>query len=230
MDFKSPVLTMFGKVFATKKLRKLIIEINRKRYMSHTSKQHDDNRENDLKQDELNQSAENKQVDEVNADAETEEVSELESLKTLLQQKDEEVANEKKEYLFLMAEFDNFRKRTLRERTDLIKSASEKALKGLLPIIDDFERGLDAIREASDAESVKEGMQLIYNKLIKYLAENGVKAMESTGAQFDTELHEAVAMIPAASDEEKGIVKDTVSKGYTINDKVLRHAKVVVAQ
>jgi molecular chaperone GrpE len=77
---------------------------------------------------------------------------------------------------------------------------------------------------------VKEGMQLIYNKLIKYLAENGVKAMESTGAQFDTELHEAVAMIPAASDEENGIVKDTVSKGYTINDKVLRHAKVVVAQ
>lgn len=158
------------------------------------------------------------------------EISELESLKNLLNQKEEEIAKEKKEYLFLMAEFDNFRKRTLRERTDLIKSASEKALKGLLPIIDDFERGLDAIRETSDADSVKEGMQLIYNKLVKYLADNGVKEMQSTGAHFDTELHEAVAMIPAASEDEKGIVKDTVSKGYTINDKVLRHAKVVVAQ
>lgn len=162
--------------------------------------------------------------------SDSENQSELDSLKQLLQQKEEEVANEKKEYLFLMAEFDNFRKRTLRERTDLIKSASEKALKGLLPIIDDFERGLDAIRDTSDAEAVKEGMRLIYNKLIKYLADNGVKEMESTGAPFDTELHEAVAMVPAASDDEKGVVKDTVSKGYMINDKVLRHAKVVVAQ
>ena len=99
-----------------------------------------------------------------------------------------------------------------------------------MPIIDDFERGLDAIRDSSDAEAVKEGMNLIYNKLIKYLADNGVKAMESTGADFDTELHEAVAMVPADDVTPKGKVKDTVSKGYTINDKVLRHAKVVVAQ
>lgn len=158
------------------------------------------------------------------------EMSELESIKNLLNQKEEEIEKEKKEYLFLMAEFDNFRKRTLRERTDLIKSAAEKALKGILPIIDDFERGLEAIRDTNDAEAVKEGMRLIYNKLIKYLADNGVKEMQSTGAAFDTELHEAVAMVPAESDEERGKVKDTVSKGYTINDKVLRHAKVVVAQ
>ena len=158
------------------------------------------------------------------------EMSELESIKNLLNQKEEEIEKEKKEYLFLMAEFDNFRKRTLRERTDLIKSAAEKALKGILPIIDDFERGLEAIRDTNDAEAVKEGMRLIYNKLIKYLADNGVKEMQSTGASFDTELHEAVAMVPAESDEERGKVKDTVSKGYTINDKVLRHAKVVVAQ
>lgn len=158
------------------------------------------------------------------------EMSELESLKNLLNQKEEEIEKEKKEYLFLMAEFDNFRKRTLRERTDLIKSAAEKALKGILPIIDDFERGLEAIRDTNDAEAVKEGMRLIYNKLIKYLADNDVKEMQSTGAAFDTELHEAVAMVPEESDEERGKVKDTVSKGYTINDKVLRHAKVVVAQ
>ena len=159
-----------------------------------------------------------------------EEISEIETLKNLLQAKETEVEKEKKEYLFLMTEFDNFRKRTIRERSELVKNASEKALQGLLPIVDDFERGLDAIRDSSDAEAVKEGMNLIYNKLIKYLADNGVKAMESTGADFDTELHEAVAMVPADDVTPKGKVKDTVSKGYTINDKVLRHAKVVVAQ
>lgn len=157
-------------------------------------------------------------------------VSELEALKGLLDEKEKEVEKEKKEYLFLMAEFDNFRKRTLRERSDLIKSASEKALKGLLPIVDDFERGLDAIKDTNDAEAVKEGMNLIYNKLIKYLADNGVKEMVSTGVDFDADIHEAVAMVPAADEAEKGKVKDTVSKGYMINDKVLRHANVVVAQ
>lgn len=129
-----------------------------------------------------------------------------------------------------MAEFDNFRKRTIRERADLIKSAAEKALQGILPIIDDFERGLDAIKDTSDAEAVKEGMRLIYTKFIKYLADNGVKEIQSTGAPFDTELHEAVAMVPAENEEEKGLVKDTVQKGYMLNDKVLRHAKVVVSQ
>lgn len=158
------------------------------------------------------------------------EASELEQLKNLLAQKEAEVEKEKKEYLFLMAEFDNFRKRALRERTDLVKTAAEKALKGILPIVDDFERGLDAIKDSTDAQVVKEGMELIYNKFVKYLADNGVKAMDSTGSDFDTELHEAVAMVPAENDGEKGKVKDTVLKGYMINDKVLRHAKVVVAQ
>lgn len=158
------------------------------------------------------------------------EASELEQLKNLLAQKEAEVEKEKKEYLFLMAEFDNFRKRTLRERTDLVKTAAEKALKGILPIVDDFERGLDAIKDSTDAQVVKEGMELIYNKFVKYLADNGVKAMDSTGSDFDTELHEAVAMVPAENDGEKGKVKDTVLKGYMINDKVLRHAKVVVTQ
>lgn len=157
-------------------------------------------------------------------------VSELESLRELLKTKEEEVAREKNEYMFLMAEFDNFRKRTLRERSELIKNASEKALEGLLPIVDDFERGLDAIKDSSDAEAVKEGMALIYNKFVKYLGDNGVKAMESTGADFDPDLHEAVAMVPADDLTPAGKVKDTVQKGYTINDKVLRHAKVVVAQ
>ena len=167
---------------------------------------------------------------EVVTDDEPDEVSELEALKNLLDQKEQEVEKEKKEYLFLMAEFDNFRKRTLRERTELIKSAAEKALKGILPVVDDFERGLDAIKDTSDAEAVKEGMRLIYNKFVKYLADNGVKDMQSTGANFDPDMHEAVAMVPAENDAEKGKVKDTVLKGYMLNDKVLRHAKVVVAQ
>lgn len=161
---------------------------------------------------------------------EPEEGADLEALKELLQQKELEVEKKKKEYLFLMAEFDNFRKRTVRERADLIKSASEKTLKGLLPIVDDFERGLDAIRDTTDAEVVKEGMKLIYNKFVKYLADNGVKEIESTGKPFDTEFHEAVAMVPAEKEDEKGTVKDTVQKGYMLNDKVLRHAKVVVSQ
>lgn len=159
-----------------------------------------------------------------------EEPSEIEALRQQLSAKEEEVAKEKKEYLFLMAEFDNFRKRTLRERTELIKNASEKALQGILPIVDDFERGLDAIKDTSDADAVKEGMVLIYNKLVKYLGDNGVKAMESTGAGFDPDFHEAVAMVPADDETPSGNIKDTVQKGYTINDKVLRHAKVVVAQ
>lgn len=136
---------------------------------------------------------------------------------------------EKKEYLFLMADFDNFRKRTLKEKADLIRNGAEAAMKGLLPIVDDFERGLDAIRDTSDAEAVKEGMQLIYNKFVKYLEQNGVKAMESTGADFNDELHEAVALVPGP-DEQKGKVIDTVQKGYMLNDKVLRHAKVAVGQ
>lgn len=137
---------------------------------------------------------------------------------------------EKKEYLFLMADFDNFRKRVMKEKAELIKNGSEKAMAGLLPIVDDFERGLAAISETSDAESVKEGMTLIYNKLVKYLEQNGVKAMESTGADFDADIHEAIATIPAPAPEQKGKVLDTTTKGYTINDKVLRHAKVVVGE
>ena len=140
------------------------------------------------------------------------------------------VEKEKKEYMFLMADFDNYRKRVTREKADLIKNASEKVLKGLLPIVDDFERGLAADSSSEDAMAIRQGMELIYNKLIKYLEDNGVKDMESTGADFDPELHEAIASIPAPSDEMKGKVIDTTQKGYTLNDKVLRHAKVAVGE
>ena len=156
--------------------------------------------------------------------------NEIESLKNLLQQKEEEIAKEKKEYLFLMAEFDNFRKRTVKEKSDLIKNASEGVLKGLLPIVDDFERGLEASAKVEDAADVRKGMELIYQKLVKYLEKNGVKAIDSTGKPFDAEMHEAIAMVPVPDDAQKGMVIDTPTKGYTLNDKVLRHAKVVVGQ
>ena len=136
----------------------------------------------------------------------------------------------KKEYLFLMAEFDNFRKRTLREKAELIRNGAEKALGDILPIVDDFERAVKANEKADDINAVKEGFGLIYNKFIKYLEKNQVKAMESTGNDFDTELHEAVTTFPVDDEAKKGKVIDTVLTGYTINDKVLRHAKVVVGQ
>lgn len=142
------------------------------------------------------------------------------------------IEKEKKEYLFLMADFDNYRKRVIREKADLLKNASEKVLKGILPIVDDFERGLQASSAGTeDAAAIRQGMELIYNKLVKYLEDNGVKAMESTGAVFDPDLHEAIATIPAPSEELKGKVVDTTQKGYMLNgDKVLRHAKVAVGE
>lgn len=162
-------------------------------------------------------------TEEASEDITEEPVDELEQVKLQLEES-------KREYMFLMAEFDNFRKRNIRERADIIRNATEKAMKDLLPIVDDFERGLTAMSETTDAEAVKEGMELIYNKFIKYLEQNGVKAIESTGTDFDTELHEAIAMIPATDESQKGKVIDTVMKGYTINDKVIRHSKVAVAQ
>jgi len=137
---------------------------------------------------------------------------------------------EKKEYKFLLADFDNFRKRVQKEKAELLRNGAEKAMAGLLPVIDDFERGLEAAGNAESAEAVREGMELIYNKFMKYLEQNGVKPMDSTGADFDADIHEAIATVPAPSPELKGKVIDTVQKGYTINDKVLRHAKVVVGE
>lgn len=157
-------------------------------------------------------------------------LNEIDDLKKQLDDATALVEKEKKEYLFLMAEFDNFRKRTVKEKSDIIKNAAESVLKGLLPIVDDFERGLEAGRATDDSNSLKEGMELIYQKLVKFLASNGVKPIESTGKPFDAELHEAIAMVPVTDESQKGIVIDTPTKGYTINDKVLRHAKVAVGQ
>jgi molecular chaperone GrpE len=136
--------------------------------------------------------------------------------------------HEKKEYLFLMADFENFRKRTLKEKADLLKNGAESAMRDLLPVVDDLERALDAISKGGDLDSLREGVDLIYNKFVKYLESQHVTAIDSTGKDFDTDVHEAVTMFPAPDPSMKGKVIDTTIKGYMINDKVLRHAKVVV--
>lgn len=184
--------------------------------------------ENDVQQPEIN--------DVVNEDAQDNEFAESElvenaNLQNELDDARQALEKEKNQYLFLMAEFDNFRKRVLREKADLLKNAAEKVLAGLLPIVDDFERGLAATAASDEsAEAVRQGMELIYNKLVKYLESNGVKPMESTGADFDPDLHDAIASIPAPSEDLKGKVVDTTTKGYMLNDKVLRHAKVAVGE
>ena len=156
--------------------------------------------------------------------------SEEASLLKKYQETQAELDKQKKEYLFLMADFDNYRKRVVKEKAEIIKNAAERVLKELLPIVDDFERALDATKADTDGQQVREGMELIYNKLVKYLESNGVKAIESTGKDFDDNYHDAITTIPAPDESMKGKVVDTTTKGYTINDKVLRHAKVVVGK
>lgn len=133
-------------------------------------------------------------------------------------------------HLRLMAEFDNYRKRTMREKADLIKTGGEGALKNLLPVIDDFERALQNIRTAEDVEAVKEGVDLIFSKFMGYLSQQGVKAIEAVGKPFNTEEFEAIATIPAPEPDMKGKILDCVQTGYTLFDKVIRHAKVVVGE
>ena len=183
---------------------------------------------------------ENVNVDDVlDVDNETEDIKEAaageldENLK-LTQELDEvkaQLEKEKKEYLFLMADFDNYRKRVLKEKAELIKNGAEKAMAGILPIVDDFERGLESTRNDESGKAVREGMELIYQKFVKYLSDNGVKAMDTApGSDFNTDFHDAITTIPAPTPELKGKIVDTTRKGYMINDKVLRHANVVVGE
>lgn len=141
-----------------------------------------------------------------------------------------EIAQLKDKYLRSVAELDNYRKRTLKEKAELILNGSEKAVQAILPIIDDMERALANSEKTEDAEVLKEGMKLIYQKTNKIMEGLGVKKIDTTDADFDTNFHEAVAMVPGMGDEKKGKVLDCVQTGYTLNDKVIRHAKVAVGQ
>lgn len=158
--------------------------------------------------------------------AETEETEQMGEL-TKLQ---EELDNMKDKYLRLSAEFDNYRKRTMKEKAELILNGGEKSISSILPIVDDFERALKNMETAEDVAAVKEGVELIYNKFMTVLGQNGVKVIETKEQPLNTDFHEAIAVIPAQEEKLKGKILDCVQTGYTLNDKVIRHAKVVVGE
>lgn len=141
-----------------------------------------------------------------------------------------QVAELKDKYLRQVAEFDNYRKRTLKEKTELILNGGEKVMTALLPVMDDFERALESFNKSSDVDALREGVTLIFEKLVKTLEGQGLKAIEAVGQDFNTDFHEAIAMIPATNDDEKGKVIDCVQTGYMLNEKVIRHAKVAIGQ
>ncbi len=157
---------------------------------------------------------------------ETEETEQADELAKL----QEDLSNMKDKYLRLSAEFDNYRKRTMKEKAELILNGGEKSISSILPIVDDFERALKNMETAEDVAAVKEGVELIYNKFMTVLGQNGVKVIETKEQPLNTDFHEAIAVIPAPAEELKGKILDCVQTGYTLNDKVIRHAKVVVGE
>lgn len=165
-----------------------------------------------------------------NTEEEKTEVSETEALAAEVSELKAKLEQAAKDKLLVMADFDNYRKRTLKEKADLIKSGGEECLKNLLPIIDDFERSIAAINDSKDIDALKEGVTHIYNKFNKYLSQHGIKPIDTENADFNTEYHEAVTMFPVEDPDKKGKVIDCVQKGYTMNDKVIRFAKVVVGE
>jgi molecular chaperone GrpE len=142
----------------------------------------------------------------------------------------DEIADLKDKYLRSVAEFDNYRKRTLKERAELILNGGEKVITAVLPVIDDMERAIENGKKTDDPEVLREGMELIHQKLMKILEAQGVSLIDTDAADFDTDVHEAVAMVPGMGDDKKGKVIDCLQKGYKLNDKVIRHAKVAVGQ
>lgn len=191
------------------------------------SKQEDPlNEEQTQKEDVLNKDLENQDPNEKNSD-ENISAKQAEKSEDNWEDKFKDI-NDK--YIRLYSEFDNFRKRSAKERLDLISSASGDLIKELLPILDDFERAIDANKNADDIEAVKEGIILVHTKINKTLANKGLKEIEAKGNDFDAELHEAIAKFPAADESQKGKIIDVVEKGYYLNDKILRFSKVVVGE
>ncbi|TLX76934.1 nucleotide exchange factor GrpE [Labilibacter sediminis] len=180
----------------------------------------------EAKTEETTEQAETKEKEEEAA----EETVELTSEEKQIEELTGKVSEINDRYLRLSAEYDNYRKRTLKERMELTKSAGEGLLKGLLPVVDDFDRAISHLGEASDLDAVKEGIDLIYNKFQEFLKQNGVVEIEAKEKEFDTDLHEAITKIPAPDDSMKGKVIDCIEKGYMLNDKVMRFSKVVVGE
>ena len=151
-----------------------------------------------------------------------------ESSESLLEKEKEKVEEEKKKYVYLMAEFDNYRRRVSQEKLELIDTAAKGVINDLLPVVDNFERALKALSDSEASESAKKGTELIYKQLLDVLKKKGVTEIEAMGKELDTDEHEAVAQIPAPEEDQKGKVVDVVQKGYKLNGKVIRFAKVVI--
>ena len=183
----------------------------------------------ELRDDEVNQesaSGNNEEIEEQKASIEDNLADEADPLEEL-QKKYEEVNDS---YLRLHAEFDNFRKRTLKEKADIIKSGGERVLTDMLPFADDFERALQALHTAEDKEAMVEGMDLIYSKFLNFLNQHGVKEIEALGQPFDADKFEAITTVPVQDKSQKGVIIDCVQKGYQLNDKIIRYPKVIVGE
>ncbi len=175
----------------------------------------------DQSEQEVNEPAEEMDLNELPIDVEATELTAEEKAKI-------ELAELKDKYLRLYADFENFRRRTAKERLDLVSTANADTVKAVLPIIDDFQRAMQSFDSTTEVKPLKEGVELIYNKFYKTLEMKGLKPMKTMGLPFDAEYQESIAQLPAPSSELKGMVVDEVEKGYLLNDKVIRYAKVVV--
>ena len=165
-----------------------------------------------------------------NEEQQQEELTAEEQLKKDLADANEKIASLEDKYLRQAAEFDNYRKRTIKEKAELIKNGGERAIESILPVLDDFERAIQNMSKDENAAEMLTGVELIYNKFIGILKQNGLQKIETEGADFDTDFHEAIALVPTPDEALKGKVLDCVQTGYTLNDKVIRHAKVAVGQ
>ena len=191
------------------------------------------NTEKEMQEENINIDAvneENINEETVTAEQENVELTAEEKLQKELDEANEKIAVLEDKYLRQVAEFDNYRKRTIKEKAELIKNGGERAIESILPVLDDFERALINMAKDENATEIKSGVELIYNKFIGILKQNGLQKIETEGADFNTDFHEAIAIIPTPDKNLKGKVLDCVQAGYTLNDKVIRHAKVAVGE
>ena len=218
---------MFKKFKTMSKEKKINIEDGnaKEQVLNENAEQNDTQNNEEPKAEETNtEDADNKAADADSKTDNTDNAAESDPLAKAQQ----EVEELKKQLLYKTAEFENYRKRTLKEKADLILNGGEKTIAAILPILDDFERAI--ADKSEDPKAIKEGVQMIFNKFIKTLEGLGVKKIETADKDFDVDFHEAIAMVPGMGDDKKGKVIDCVQTGYTLNDKVIRHAKVAVGQ
>ena len=221
---------MFKKFKTMSKEKKINIEDGnaKEQVLNENAEQNDTQNNAEPKAEETNtEDADNKAADADSKTDNTDNAAESEEAYPLAKAQ-QEVEELKKQLLYKTAEFENYRKRTLKEKADLILNGGEKTIAAILPILDDFERAI--ADKSEDPKAIKEGVQMIFNKFIKTLEGLGVKKIETAEKDFDVDFHEAIAMVPGMGDDKKGKVIDCVQTGYTLNDKVIRHAKVAVGQ